>query len=186
MDELEILRVQARRKASELHEALALEPSGRVIAVFKNDQYGVFAIDGDIARSTSFFVGGIELGNNGKATRDLVLLTPDDGSLADGAERPIGDTVPLDTLPGAISPGDVVRAHFEQQPYGAFSITGVAVKSPRSDDLLVGSWFITSQLISAARLVRIELLAPASAHDIPAPRAMTSWAADNEAPTLDS
>jgi len=181
MDELEILRVQARRKASELHEALALEPSGHVVAVFKNDQYGVFAVDGAVARSTSFFVGGIELGNNGKAVRDLALLTP-----GDGTERPVGESVPLDELPTALSAGDVVRAHYEQQPYGAFSVAGVCVTAPRSNDLLVGSWFITVDGISAARLTRIELLARAAAHDIPAPRAMTAWAADNDGSPIDS
>ena len=180
MDQLDILRIQARRKASELHDAIALEPSGRVVAVFKNDAYGVFAVDGDVARGTSFFVGGMELGNNGKAARELVLLTPDDG-----AERPAGEPVTLAELPGAVAPGDVVRARFEQRPYGVFSVTGVVVTSPRANDLLVGSWFVTVDGIAAPRLVALEVLGRAGAHDIPVPRAMTSWAADNGA-TIDS
>jgi len=181
MDQLDILRIQARRKASELHEAIGLEPAGAVAAVFKNDTYGVFAVDGTVARSTSYFVGGLELGNNGKASRDLVLLVADDG-----AERPAGEPVGLENLPGGIGAGDVVRAHFEQRPYGAFSVTGVCVASPRSNDLLVGSWFVTVDGIAAARLQRIELLAPAGSHDIPVPCAMAAWAADADATTLDA
>jgi len=181
MDQLDILRVQARRKASELHDAIALEPAGPVVAVFKNDAYGVFAVAGEVARGTSFFVGGLELGNNGKAARELVLLTPG----ADVAERH-GEAVPLESLPAGISAGDVVAAHFEQAPYGAFTITGVAVASPRSDDLLVGSWFITVDGIASARLAGIDVLARASAHDIPAPRAMAGWSGDGDAPTADA
>ena len=181
MDQLEILRIQARRKASELHGAIAAEPTGTVVAVFNSDQYGIFAVDGVVARSTSFFVGGIELGNNGKATRELVLLTPDDGS-----ERPAGESVTLAELPAAIAPGDVVRARFEQRPYGVFTVTGVVVASPRGSDLLVGSWFVTVDSISAPRLVALEVLARAGAHDIPVPRAMTSWAADNDGAPVDS
>ena len=171
MDQLDILRIQARRKASELHDAIALEPSGRVVAVFKNDAYGVFAVDGDVARGTSFFVGGMELGNNGKAARELVLLRAEEG-----VGEASGEPVPAEALPGAIAAGDVVAAHFDQHPYGAFTITGVAVTSPRSDDLLVGSWFITVDGIASPRLVSVDVLARAAEHDIPAPLAMSSWA----------
>jgi hypothetical protein len=186
MKRLDVLRVPARRKVTELNAALAAQWPGFVEAVFRTDSYGTFAVIGQPTGTATLYVAGIEIGSNGKAGRDLVLLREPEQA---EPERADDETAVADRAAtvASLSAGDAVRAVFEQQPYGPFIVTGICVESPSSSDLLVGSWFLSHAGVPAPRLVAVERIAPAAVegldekgHDIPVPRRMSGWSANRE------
>ncbi|MGW4091709.1 hypothetical protein [Nocardia sp. NPDC004750] len=136
-----------RRDVQGLTAALGdLKDGMHVSATFRSDEYGICLVEGIAVLSVtgSFLVGGQPLDSGSRPgaprkpvgslralTLGIAVRDTDDAAAVDG---PLTNDV--------LAHGDLVRATYEQSPYGVFEVTGIAVWAPVGDVFVIGGgWF---------------------------------------------
>ncbi|MFE3759480.1 hypothetical protein ACFXO9_34705 [Nocardia tengchongensis] len=160
-----------------------IEPGARAAASFRSSLFGPHVFTGTVTRSEAIgalTIAGQSLESSGALRApvpELLTLTTVD---EDEDERTSVTPYPgqVHDAIDELSHGDLVKACFEQHPYGSFSVTGFALRAPTSNVFVVGGgWFVTEphQRVPADRLIDLTLLSPASQHDYPVPQPIHRW-----------
>ncbi|MFE6864496.1 hypothetical protein [Nocardia sp. NPDC057668] len=145
-------------------------------AYFRNAVYGPFVITGTLTTLAHGSLGiagqAIETGTGTRRpVPELFALTP----VPDHADvEPIPSTTPL----SEVHHGDLVEAVFDQNPYGRFTLTGMALDAPAGGVLVLGSRFLTQPVATcspAERLVAVTILEPAAEHGGAVPARIHRW-----------
>ncbi|MFE3261431.1 hypothetical protein ACFXPS_33465 [Nocardia sp. NPDC059091] len=181
------LDVSRRRDVQGLVAALGDLKSGmHVSATFKSDEYGICLIEGIAVLSVtgSYLVGGQPLDSGSRpgkprqpvaALRALTLgiTVRDAGNTAEVA-GPITNDV--------MAHGDLVRATFEQSPYGIFEVTGIVVWAPVGNVFVVGggSFLTRKSGEQAARLKGLAILARRGSHHLHVPSKLDTWPSSDD------
>lgn len=170
-----LLQVPKRRAVSEMKRELGGLTAGDAVRVlFSNDRQGAFLVSGpahanslgELVVGATFLAGpAVPVSDN---TGDWTSRKPEDDVKKILAEE--RELVPgKPSKPDDIRHGDLVEAEFEQNPYGAFRIFGVATDSVPAGTTMVGGWVITGHGVVNFRLLGIRLIATAGEHDVPVP-----------------
>jgi hypothetical protein len=153
-----------------------MEQGDAVVATFTTDRYGVFAVRGEVVLSGllgAFTLGSHPLDSNRKPAKSLQLLRTFHSAEREAARESLpSDPAAVDE---SVTHGALVRVTFSEPAYGVFDVSGVVVHSSVDDSLLVGSWMVSTHERVAPRVIAVEVLAPAGAHDLAVPREITSW-----------
>ncbi|MGW4535387.1 hypothetical protein ACWEOI_30990 [Nocardia sp. NPDC004340] len=164
-----------------------IEPGIRATAAFRSPLFGPHVFTDTVARSEAIgtlTLGGQPLESSGALRApvpELLTLTTVDGDEDEDEDEDTTATSYPDQVRDAIdelSQGDLVKACFEQHPYGHFSITGFVLRAPASNVFVVGGgWFVTEphQRVPADRLIDLTLFSPAGRHDYPVPQPIHRW-----------
>ena len=181
MTVIDLRVVPARRDVKSMTAQLALlKPGDGISATFKSDKYGIFTAEGPVWRSPTIkalMVGSHLLDSNLRPDANLLALSQFDEP-ADDLPRP-ADRDAVEQKANRVDHGDLVRATFEQEPHGQFTITGVAVHTVDGDIVVVGRWFITIDGQAATRLKDLEVVVIKGAHTLPVPARISSWESDD-------
>lgn len=186
------LVIPPRRNVKAITEALADLATGDIVrATFVGARYGAVAISGSAAHSASvkaFHLAGLPIESAlkpDKAIQSLEVtlrasthwdaepseaIPPAPAELADG----------LADLVATISHGDLVEAVFSTSAYGEFTIAGAAVWSEVGEQLLVGSWILSTEGVPAPALLVARVIAAAGSHSIGVPARITAVGEDVE------
>ncbi|MFB8004778.1 hypothetical protein [Nocardia sp. NPDC056000] len=171
------LDISRRRDVQGLAAALGdLKTGMHVSATFKSDEYGIYLIEGAAVLSVngSYLVGGQPLDSESRKpvsvlrtlTLGITVREADDSAVV---VEPVTNDV--------VAHGDLVRATFEQSPYGIFEVTGVAVWAPVGNLFVVGGgWFLTGKSgEQEPRLKGLEILAGRGSHHLHIPSKIDAW-----------
>jgi hypothetical protein len=181
--------VPARRDVKGMTDLLKGLKSGESLqVVFKSDKYGVFTVTGPAfcSRTVSLFmVGSLAIESGGKPEKSVLSIEACSVSASgtgseDTAVWSMDDPESLQGCVDGLAHGDLVRATFQQQPHGRFTVEGVVVPTEAGDIKTVGSWFITSDGKAAVRMQALELQANVGEHGYPIPSVITSWESGEE------
>ncbi|WP_410876370.1 hypothetical protein [Nocardia sp. A7] len=162
----DILHIAKRRDMRTLNTHLAaLTPGDRVTALFRSEMYGPFAVSGVVVRSCAtggLLVGGYALdtaSESPKPVPDLVKMT----------------IAPIETsnMPIALADlnhGDLVHAHFDQHPYGSYTVTGFARDAPVGRVFVLGARLLTrpGSRLPTAHFTEIQRITDSHAVAVPA------------------
>jgi hypothetical protein len=172
MSEWDSLHFSSKRAVKTLNASLAELSTGSIITAYiRSDSYGPLAVTGALTAGDPPTVGMHDIGVSGKPSRDLWGL-----ELLDT----LPEETPLGVSASTLTHGDVVRATFQQRPYGDFTILGIAVAAPTGPDFLVGSWLLTRDGADAPRLQALEVVAKAGSHDLAIPARPAVWPSNKE------
>ncbi|MFI6776072.1 hypothetical protein [Nocardia sp. NPDC050412] len=181
------LDVSRRRDVQGLVAALGdLKDGMHVSATFKFDEYGICLFEGIAVLSVigSFLVGGQPLDSGSRPgtprkpvgalralTLGITVRDTDNATVVDGS-----------ITNDAVAHGDLVRATFEQSPYGVFEVTGIAVWAPAGNVFVVGGgWFLTSKSgEQAVRLKQLAVLARRGSHHLYVPSKLDAWPSSDD------
>lgn len=150
------LQPPTRRDVVGMKQTLeAIEPPTTIAALFRDDLYGLFAVEGPLTRSdatSKLMVGGWFLEIGLQPSQQLLALVVVDAA----AREP--DTPRID--PCRAAHGTLVRATFEQHPYEQFVVAGHVVETDDRRMSLVGSWILHRDGHINPRLRRLIKLEP--------------------------
>lgn len=174
-DHSDILHVPKRRNLKALTTHLTeLTPGDEVAALFRSDLYGPFAVSGVVVRSCStggLLVGGYALDTasaSSKPVPELVKLTA-------GPFETSSTTIELERALAELNHGDLVRAHFDQRPYGPYTVTGFALDAPASRVFALGARWLTASGSRAPAVHITGLQRITDPHSSSAPPRITRW-----------
>jgi hypothetical protein len=167
----DLLRPPPRRDVRGMTDVLAsLKAGDYVSATMKLDKYGVVNIQGFAYWSNTqknFLVGRTIIDSGLRPDKSVLSLTVSAAPPAESEVRSYttrNDNIEsLQDLADTVVHGDVVRATFDQKPYGQFIITGTAVQTADKAVLAVGTLFIAERY----QMVDLEVLGTASAFGLP-------------------
>ncbi|MEU6583970.1 hypothetical protein [Nocardia sp. NPDC046763] len=180
------LDISRRRDIQGLVAALEDLKSGmHASATFKSDEYGIFLIEGTAVSSVtgSYLVGGqpLDSGTRPGAPRKPVGALR---ALTLGITARDTDNTAVVDANDVVAHGDLIRATFEQSPYGIFDVTGIAVWAPAGNVFVVGGWFLTSEPgEQALRLKALAVLARQGSHGLHVPSRLVAWPSSDDTET---
>jgi hypothetical protein len=156
-------RLPKRRDVSYLTEQISCLSDGDMIeAVFSNERYGVYSFEGSLRKSStigSLMLAGQWIESKGIPDRTIFKVL----SLDHLSEVPSS----VDTT--MLSHGDAVSAWIEDQYYGTFRVSGVALWSEVGQYFSVGGWFISNGRQPSRKLRALAIQDRVGAHDLPVP-----------------
>ncbi|MFJ3957954.1 hypothetical protein [Arthrobacter sp. NPDC090010] len=179
-----LLQAPRRRAVAEMKRELgAIEVGDTLRVLFANERHGVFMVSGLVHMTGlgDFVIGGQMLAGPKVETTDksgeLVARNPDnDVKKLHSDSDVVPDGSVFDAV--AVSHGDLVSVEFEQEPYGLFSVFGVATRSRTGDQVVVGAWIIAHDGVVNHRLVSCRLVAKAGGHPVPIPQERAPFDSD--------
>lgn len=164
MQQSALASAQPRRNVKALTAQIAGLREGELVGVMmRSERYGVVVIEGQVVRSSSsksLVVGGHTLEAAGRPDADLLTLNRiDEVDEAEGTAQLVESAVH----------GDLVKGTFELEPYGRFSVMGVAVETVDGQFVSVSNWFVRQRGSVGVRLVAVEVLATKGEHAVTVP-----------------
>ncbi|WNV83594.1 hypothetical protein [Umezawaea sp. Da 62-37] len=168
----DLLTPPARRDVKTMTSRLAeLKAGHHVSATIRYEKYGVFRVEGQASWSDcvkNFLVGGLTIESGLKPDKALLALAvggDDVVSIGEAVSANYGEYESVRELIDSVGHGDVVRATFEQKPYGQFTVTGIAVQTADRAVTAVGSMFLR-------RAIHLEVLGTASEFNLATPKTL--------------
>lgn len=173
MNVADLLKPPARRDVKAMTTTLGQLKSGdQVRAVLMLDKYGVVIVEGQACWSNTvknFLLGGLPIESGLKPDKSLLAISMDQApatmTASNAPTANFGDYESLHELAQSIGHGDVVRATFEQKPYGQFIVTGTAVQTADRAVTAIGTMFISG-------VIGLELLGNAAEFNLPVPKVL--------------